>query len=128
MFSDPIKSKAMLTKYLDSDYAIIFMVREDHDRLLEFRRACNPAVWHLINQRYLNYTCVRLGWTGHLRALLKIKATEGVVFVKNNTLVKEMQGFDLEEFKKTLTAFDPNKKLPDPKKKKKGTNVCCLIL
>ncbi|KAJ2558047.1 hypothetical protein EV175_000987 [Coemansia sp. RSA 1933] len=120
MFSDPIKSKAMLDKYLESDYAIIFMVREDHDRLLEFRRAVNPAVWHLIHERLTNYTCVRLGWTAHLRALLKVKATEGVVFVKSKNLVKEMEGFKLEEFKKTLKEFEPHKKMSPPKEEKKN--------
>ncbi|KAJ2398969.1 hypothetical protein GGI23_002934 [Coemansia sp. RSA 2559] len=129
MFPNPIKSKAMLDKYLDSDYAIIFMAREDHDRLLEFRRAVDPAVWHLINQRLLNYTCVRLGWTAHLRALLKIKATEGVAFVKSKTLVKEMEGFNLDDFKKTLKEFDPHKKLAVAKEKKKeGQDACCIIL
>ncbi|KAJ1787658.1 hypothetical protein LPJ59_005688 [Coemansia sp. RSA 2399] len=127
MFPDPVKSTPVLDKYLNSDYAIIFMVREDHDRLLEFRRAVDPAVWYLINQKLTNYTCVRLGWTGHLRTLLKIKATEGVAFVKSKTLVKEMEGFKLEDFKKTLKAFEPSKKLPAAKDTK-SQDVCCIIL
>ncbi|KAJ2514184.1 hypothetical protein GGI11_004166 [Coemansia sp. RSA 2049] len=124
MFPKPVKSKAMLDKFMDSDYVIIFMVNENHERMLEFRRACNKAVWHLINQRLLSYTCVRQGWTGHLRALLKVKATEGVVFVKKKTLVKELQGFDIDDFKKTLKEFDPHKKLADKKK----PDTCCVLL
>ncbi|KAJ1986570.1 hypothetical protein GGI25_001985 [Coemansia spiralis] len=130
MFPHPIKSKDMFDEFVKRDYAILFFVNKDHTRLLEFRNACNDAVWHCIQQRLVNYTCVRQGWTGYLKAVYPpLKPDEGVAFFKKGRLLQQMPGFALPVFIETLKAFDPHGPMPEEKKAAEASLCdCCMIL
>ncbi|KAJ2781204.1 hypothetical protein H4R18_003023 [Coemansia javaensis] len=128
MFFKPVISEQVFNEFMAEDYVVVFFTHESVERFLEFRKAVNPLIWHMISLKYNCYTSVRLGWTTHMKETRGVKVSHGVAFFKRGVLKKELEGYDFEKFKKVLTEFNPNG--PDaPAGGKKQPGCCeCTIL